>query len=298
MRYLSWMAAVLLALASPALAAWNEPNVPEAKEFRLFKYYPQARVMEYEAKDFDSEKMLTAYTKGDPDKAAFDEIEGRITRYHYEHKPSTSTLEIVRQYDSVLKAKGFQVIVSGKGATYPALSGPEDGTVGYYRLDEPNGGAVWVHLEAWYNGGRESPESRVTVVETKAMEQKLQGNAAKMMDALQETGRIAVYGINFDFGKATIRPDSDAVLHDVLALLTADAALRLGIEGHTDNVGQPGSNQKLSTDRAASVKLWLVANGIDAARLVTAGYGDTRPVADNHTDDGRAKNRRVELVRQ
>ena len=298
MRYVFWLATVMLLLASPAMAAWNEPNVAEAKEFRLFKYYPQARVMEYEAKDFDSEKMLSAYTKGDTDKPVFEEIEGRVTRYHYEHKPTTSTLEIVRQYDTVLKAKGFKVIVSGKGSAYPALNVAEESTIAYYRLDEAGGGTVWVHLDAWYNGGRDSPESRLTIVETKPMEQKLQGSAAAMQTALAATGRVAVYGINFDFAKATIRPDSAAVLGDVLALLNADAGLRLGIEGHTDNVGQPAFNQRLSAERAVSVKSWLVANGIDTARLQTAGFGDARPVADNRTDEGRAKNRRVELVRQ
>jgi outer membrane protein OmpA-like peptidoglycan-associated protein len=74
--------------------------------------------------------------------------------------------------------------------------------------------------------------------------------------------------------------------------------LRIGIEGHTDSVGQPGYNQRLSAERAASVKAWLVGHGIDAARLDTAGFGDGRPVADNATEDGRARNRRVELVRR
>ena len=288
----------MLAFAAPAMAAWNEPNAPDVKQFRLFKFYPQAHVAEFAVKDFDSEKMLTGYTKGDPDKAVYEEIEGRVTQYHYEHKPTTSTLEIVRQYDSVLKAKGFKVIVSGKGVTYPALNIAEESTIAYYRLDEASGTTVWLHLDAWYNGGRDSPESRVTIVETAPMEQKLQGNVGAMQTALAETGRVAVYGINFDFAKATIREDSAAVLGDVLALLNSDPALRVGIEGHTDSIGQPAFNQRLSGERAEAVKAWLVANGIDAARLQTAGFGDTRPVADNGTDAGRAKNRRVELVKQ
>jgi outer membrane protein OmpA-like peptidoglycan-associated protein len=293
MRYAWWIVAAVLALAPPAWAAWDEPNVPEAKEFRLLKFYPQARVMEYAVKDFDSEKMLTAYTKGDPDQPTFEEIEGRVTQYIYEHKPTTSTLEILRNYENVLKAKGFQAVVSGKATAYPALELGNDITVGYYRLEEPGGGTVWLHMEAWYNGGRDQPQSKLIVVETRPMEQKLQGNAAAMQTALAETGRVAVYGINFDFGKATLRPDSASVLGDVLALLNAEPGLRIGIEGHTDNVGQPAFNRKLSADRAASVKTWLVANGIDAGRLQTAGYGDTRPLADNRSDEGRAKNRRV-----
>ena len=173
----------------------------------------------------------------------------------------------------------------------------QDEIVGYYRLDESGGNTVWVHLYGYYESGNVA-RTTIAIVETKPMEQKLEGNAGAMMQALQSTGHVAVYGINFDFGKATIRPDPVAVLADILSLLSADPNLRLTIEGHTDNVGQSGFNQKLSADRATSVKVWLVTNGVDAARLQTAGFGDTRPVVDNHIDEGRAKNRRVELVKQ
>jgi len=81
-------------------------------------------------------------------------------------------------------------------------------------------------------------------------------------------------------------------------VLQADATLRLEIQGHTDNVGAPAANLKLSQDRAAAVKAYLVQGGVAAARLTTSGLGDTKPVADNRTDAGRAENRRVELVKK
>jgi peptidoglycan-associated lipoprotein len=88
-------------------------------------------------------------------------------------------------------------------------------------------------------------------------------------------------------------------LQQVLALLTGNPQLRIAIEGHTDNAGAPPfNNQRLSKDCAGAVKFWLVAHGVDAGRLEAPGFGDTRPVADNASEDGRAKNRRVELVRQ
>jgi outer membrane protein OmpA-like peptidoglycan-associated protein len=136
------------------------------------------------------------------------------------------------------------------------------------------------------------------------MEQTLEANAATeakastLADVLQETGRVSVYGITFDFNKATLRPEAAPVLGQVQAMLAANSGLRIAIEGHTDSIGQPAYNLKLSADRAAAVMAWLVAHGVDPTRLTTAGLGDTKPVADNATEDGRAENRRVELVRR
>lgn len=117
--------------------------------------------------------------------------------------------------------------------------------------------------------------------------------AQAMSDAIATSGRLDVYGITFATGQAAITPPTDQVLSDVLAVLTANADWRPRIEGHTDNVGDPASNMKLSQARAAAVASWLTSKSIDAGRLSTAGLGDTQPVADNATEDGRARNRRV-----
>src|SRR6185295_3597345 len=110
-------------------------------------------------------------------------------------------------------------------------------------------------------------------------------------------GRVAVYGIQFDTGKATIKAESEAVLNEIDKLLLARADLKLNIEGHTDNVGAKAANLTLSGQRATAVQAWLGAHGIEAARLTVRGFGDSKPVADNSSDEGRAKNRRVELVK-
>ncbi len=109
---------------------------------------------------------------------------------------------------------------------------------------------------------------------------------------------VALYGIEFDFNKATIRQDSDAVLNKVLALLNSRPDLKLEVQGHTDNVGGDAYNQKLSEARANAVVAWLSAKGVAAARLSAHGYGMTMPIADNGSDEGRAKNRRVEIKKQ
>jgi outer membrane protein OmpA-like peptidoglycan-associated protein len=108
---------------------------------------------------------------------------------------------------------------------------------------------------------------------------------------------IEVYGVNFDFNKSNLRPDSEPVLRSVLQLFTATPSFRAEVGGHTDNIGAPDYNMKLSGERAAAVKAWLVAHGVAADRVTSRGYGDTRPLVPNDTDADRFKNRRVELRR-
>jgi len=122
--------------------------------------------------------------------------------------------------------------------------------------------------------------------------------AQDLAKQLDQDCHVALYGINFDFNKATLRPDSDPTLEKVLALLKSRPDLKLEVQGHTDNVGSDDYNLKLSDARAASVVAWLVSKGIDADRLTAHGYGMRQPIADNGSDDGRAKNRRVELRKQ
>jgi outer membrane protein OmpA-like peptidoglycan-associated protein len=109
---------------------------------------------------------------------------------------------------------------------------------------------------------------------------------------------VAVYGIHFDTGKAAILPDSENILGEIVKLLQQNEDLKLLVEGHTDNQGNAAANQALSEKRAQAVVAWLTAHGVQAARLSAKGFGRTKPLTDNGTEDGRAKNRRVELVKQ
>ena len=114
----------------------------------------------------------------------------------------------------------------------------------------------------------------------------------------QENGHLALPGpVQFETGKATLKPESDAVLDVVRQYLEAKPDITLiRIEGHTDNVGIPADNQKLSEERSMSVARWLIGKGIACKRLLPVGFGDTKPIADNKTPEGREANRRTYFV--
>lgn len=123
------------------------------------------------------------------------------------------------------------------------------------------------------------------------------GTEDQITNELQDSGRSRVYGINFDSDSDHIKDESKPTLDKIVAMLKAKPDWKLTIEGHTDSTSTPAHNQDLSERRAAAVKAYLVAAGIDSARLKTAGYGATKPVAPNDTALGRSQNRRVELTR-
>jgi OmpA-OmpF porin, OOP family len=137
----------------------------------------------------------------------------------------------------------------------------------------------------------------VTVLEKQGMKSSISFlDAAAMKKELEEKGRVALY-INFDTDKATLRPDAQPIMDEINKLLSADPALKLSIEGHTDSTGGADHNRQLSTARARAVFGALVGLGVDPTRLASKGFGPDKPIADNANEDGRAKNRRVELVK-
>jgi outer membrane protein OmpA-like peptidoglycan-associated protein len=110
------------------------------------------------------------------------------------------------------------------------------------------------------------------------------------------TKKLILRGVNFDFDKATLRPDAIPILDEAARTLKTESSLLVSVEGHTDSRGTDEYNQALSVRRATTVRNYLSEHGVDAGRLTVVGHGESRPVASNDTDDGRAQNRRVELL--
>lgn len=118
----------------------------------------------------------------------------------------------------------------------------------------------------------------------------------KSKDGKDKQAGFTLKGVEFDTGKASIRQDSLSRLDGVIEYMTHMKKVRIEISGHTDNVGDPSRNKKLSEQRAASVRNYLISKGIDGSRIEAVGYGDERPIEDNGTEEGRQKNRRIEAI--
>ena len=135
------------------------------------------------------------------------------------------------------------------------------------------------------------------VIEKQAMQQEVTIDAGAMARDIGESGRVAIYGIYFDTGRAELKPESAPAMAEIAKMLKQSPVLRVYVVGHTDMTADLATNVKLSLARAQSVVNALVSqHGIAAARLIPYGDGPYAPVATNRTEEGRAKNRRVELV--
>jgi len=228
-------------------------------------------------KDFDAYEFVVA-------KGKKERVEGRQSWVGYLPqpglKPVPSPLQILRNYENAVKrAGGTAVWVEQNRETL--------------RLDK-GGRQTWIEVFADHTS-----RYRITVVERGEMRQDVVADADALLGGLAATGHVAVSGIFFDTGKAELKAESQPALAEIGKLLAKQAALKLFVVGHTDTVGTPESNLALSQARAEAVLQALVKDhGVAAARLRPFGAGPFAPVASNDAEEGRAQNRRVELVKQ
>ena len=215
-------------------------------------------------------------------------LEGNVSTLEYNQKEGSegklpSWFQIVKNYENALGKIGGKKIYSDVGlvATFHVTGNNKD---------------VWISLELNSSDadGVNVYSFVAKIIQMTAMQQDIQ--AADIFEKLSTEGHIALY-INFETGKSDIKAESQKVIDEIVEMLKTNASLKVSIEGHTDNVGNAASNKTLSESRAKAVMNAIIAKGIDKARLTSKGWGQEKPIADNGTDDGKAKNRRVEIVK-
>jgi OOP family OmpA-OmpF porin len=209
-----------------------------------------------------------------PDK----QVEGEYHELTYTFPDTASKAEVVRNITTALRAAGFTFDYdSGEFGDYTAHSG-----------------RTWI----WESVSGGGSYEQIIVIE-KPLTQLMVANAAALSSGLAANGHMVVNGIFFDTGKADVKPESAAALKEVVKLLQQSPGMKLYVVGHTDNVGALAANMELSRQRAeAVVRVLTTQYGVAPARLKPYGDGPYAPVTTNDTEDGRALNRRVELVKQ
>jgi len=192
---------------------------------------------------------------------------------------SHSILEYRQNYKEAALEQGGTILYENQG--YLTFTLPSD-----------SGSKTWCEVHIWNKSQQD-----LRIIEEKGFKKSLTFGPVEMKAALDKEGRIILYDILFDYDKATLQQSSSKQLQHVVTLLLENPDLKMEVQGHTDNKGGDDYNLELSQRRADTVVAYLQLFGIDDDRLRAKGYGETQPVASNDNEDGRAKNRRVELVR-
>jgi outer membrane protein OmpA-like peptidoglycan-associated protein len=265
---------VVVILASAAITLHAQQDVKGSSDHPLFpNRMPGYTISNYQQQGFSSYRFRTKPPQT---------IEGKYTRIHYylqNRDQHPGGLAIRRNYENAIKSVGGQVVFS-------------DDNVSVMKATR-NGVEVWAEVQASTNyAGR---YYFLHIIEREAMNQVITADA--MAAAIDKAGFIAL-DIHFATGKAEILPESRPIIDEVVSLLKNRPNLRIGVEGHTDNTGTPAANKSLSDARAKAVAAAIAAAGISPNRMEAVGYGQERPIADNRTEEGRAKNRRVEIVKK
>jgi len=262
-------------LVAPVLSVAQE-DVTDSKDHPLLTRMPNFYISDYEYKEFDKADFKD-------DKGEDIKVEGHIFDIFYqikEGKKAPGKVQVLRNYENAIRKIGGSTVYEAKKEAWLKV--------------EKSGKTTWIYVDA-----RTAGEYELKIVEKKAMAQEVVADAKSLARDISSTGHASVYGIHFDFNKATVKPESEPTLKEIAKLLKQNPKLNLYVVGHTDSVGKIDYNMQLSNARAkAVVKALITKYGVAPNRLSSYGVGPLAPVASNETDEGRALNRRVELVKE
>ncbi|RJP95627.1 MAG: OmpA family protein [Desulfobacteraceae bacterium] len=267
---------LFLFLATCFYAGAEEPDAAGCSDHPLFTRMQDMRLVLCKTVKFDSFKFKTG-------KGTETVVEGKRFDIKYQTMAGSEypgPLAIIRNHQQAITKIGGTVLFEDSRYTWLKI--------------EKDGKEIWAQVDtAWMKG------YMLTIIEKQAMAQEVTASAELFKSGLSASGHVEIPGIFFDSGKSVLKPESEAAVAEIATLLKADPGLKVYVVGHTDNVGGVDSNVKLSQDRAEAILQALVrGHGIDSSRLRAHGCGQFAPVASNDTEDGRARNRRVELVKQ
>jgi outer membrane protein OmpA-like peptidoglycan-associated protein len=261
-------------------SAFCQDDVAGSKDYPGITRMPGYFIYDYSELPFDS----YTFTVKEAGKTKDMKVEGHKYTYRYNLKDGAtipSALQILRNYENAARTAGGQVLYESEDTTTIRLA--------------KSGAEAWVEVST--SNIPSGMFIAMNIIEKEGMKQEVTIDAAAMAQGLTDAGEVAIYGIYFDTGKSDLKLESEPALDEIAKLLKGNPTLKVFIVGHTDMVGDPAANVKLSQARAQAVVTALVTkNGIAAARLTPFGAGPYAPVASNKTEEGRAKNRRVELV--
>jgi len=254
----------------------KEADAPGCSDHPLFTRMLNMRLVLCKTIAFDSAKFKTG-------KGTESVVEGRRFDIKYQTLAGSDypgALAIIRNHQQAITKIGGTVLFEDQRYTWLKIA--------------KDGKEIWAQVDtAWGRG------YMLTIIEKQDMAQEVVSSVELFRAGLNTTGHVEVPGIFFDTGKSVLKPESEAAVAEIAKLLKSDPALKVYVVGHTDNVAALDLNLRLSQARAEAVVQALVSkHGIAGGRLIGQGVGPLAPVADNGTDEGRAKNRRVELVKQ
>lgn len=314
------LTSLLFTLTAVSVAA--AADIKGAKDHPLLPRYEGSEIIRYEQQAYTDFKLIVAPIKKhggrDTNLDAVLPLEGKFTRIAYKMPAERSSLEVFRNYEKALADAGFTPVFScdrkecggrnfglaiGAGPLYMTF-GDQDADQRYIaaKKSRPEGdvyASVYVIMHRTGGGPlKDRALALLEITEVKAMEERMTVvESSALQRDIAASGRVAVHGILFDFDKDTMRPDSRPQLDEIAKLLKAQPDLKVLIVGHTDSKGAYDYNRDLSQRRARSIVEALARDyGIAAARLIPVGIGMAAPMATNRTEEGRALNRRVELV--
>jgi len=266
----------ILFLLATMLLTFNliaqETDAEGCKDSPIITRMPGSTIHSCENKEFEQAEMPVG--KDAEGNVVNKTFEGEYHYWDMGTREGMSEIQIFRNFENALKQSGFTIVFESSPTEITAHKG-----------------------DTWYMLESKGSFYYQTILTVKEMKQEVTADASSLSDELNKSGHVAVYGIHFDTGKAAILPDSENALGEIAKMLKQNPDVKLSVEGHTDNVGAAAANQTLSEKRAQAVVAWLTGHGVEAARLKAKGWGQSKPVADNGGEEGRAKNRRVELVK-